>query len=139
MKKIIAIALFLSIATVLFSGEKRYYDNFVTELRDIVAKKDVKKLIDHLSPEGIEMIATRRPETWTKAKVAEFLNSKESNSIINFFFIDLPDEFSKKNVDIFENSQKDGCDLDSNLRGKGIQVKIKKKGTGWVIAGFGYL
>ncbi len=139
MRYLFIAAIVFSFSTILYPANNKKYDKYVKEFREIILKKDVQKLIDHLSPDGIEMVATNNPEKWTKEKVAEYLNSSEPNEITNFFFTVLPDEFNAKKIDVNENSQKDGCELDSNLRGEGIQVYIKKKSDSWVITGFGYI
>ena len=139
MKYLIAMTLLLSFSIILYSENNKYYDKYIKEFQNIVLKKDVKKLIEHLSPDGIEIVAASNPEKWSKEEVAEYLNSEEPNEVKEFFFKVLPEEFKDKNIDVYENPQKDGCNLDSNLRGSGIQIYIKKNGDSWVITGFGYI
>ena len=139
MRYFIAISLIFSLNFTLYSETGKYYDKFVKEFQDIVKKKDAKRLIEHLSADGIDLVATSNPERWSKEQVAEYLSSKEPNEVKEFFFKVLPEEFRDNNIDINENPQKDGCELDSNLRGSGIQVYIKKKEDSWVITGFGYI
>ncbi len=139
MKHLITAALILVIGFAAYSEESKKYSKYVDELRNIVVKKDVKKLADHLSPDGIEMIATVNPEIWTKEKVAGFLNSKDPNSIKDIFFNVLPSELKEKKIEVYEDESKDGFELNSDLKGSGIHIKIKLKGDTWIITGFGYL
>jgi hypothetical protein len=139
MRYLITTTIIVFAGIMLYSQNNKYYDRYVKEFQDIVFKKDAKRLIEHLSADGIDLVATSNPEKWSKKQVAEYLSSKEPNEVKEFFFKVLPEEFNDRNIDVNENSAKDGCDLDSNLRGSGIQVYIKKKGDSWVITGFGYI